>query len=93
MQPAYNPYDADATDSDHEPVYQQPGVKKPGFRDFKYHDSMKLDQNMEGSDSDEDSDEFITERKRYMENFRKRQIELEEMETQKRKVRRELRHS
>ena len=78
-------YDADATDSDHEPVYQQP-IKNPGFRDFKYHDLMNLNQTMDETDTDEDSDEFIAERKQYMENSRKRQIVLEEIETQKRKV-------
>jgi hypothetical protein len=84
--PSYNhTYDADATDSDHEPTYQA-AVKKSGFRDFKYHDSMKLEPNLDESDSDEDSDEFITERIEYMKNIRKRQINLEEQETQKRKV-------
>ena len=80
-------YDADATDSDHEPAYQA-AVKKSGtFRDFKYHNSMNLDQsNFDVTDSDEDSDEFIAERLEYMKNAKKRQMEIEEMENQKRKV-------
>jgi hypothetical protein len=86
-------YDADATDSDHEPMYQPPANKKSaaaaaaaGFRDFKYHDSMQLDHNMDATDTDEDSDEFQAERIEYLKNVRKRQLELEEQEVQKRKV-------
>jgi hypothetical protein len=84
-------YDADATDSDHEPMYQPPGNKKSaaaanGFRDFKYHDSMQLDHNMDATDTDEDSDEFQAERIEYLKNVRKRQLELEEQEARKRKV-------
>jgi hypothetical protein len=83
-------YDADATDSDHEPAYQAAVSKKAaagsGFRDFKYHDSMQLDQNMDVTDSDDDSDEFQTERIEYLKNSRKRQMELEEQESRRRKV-------
>lgn len=98
---SYNPtYDADATDSDHEPAYQAALRKhqqaenyrqQHAFRDFKYHGSMNVDatdaQALDEYDTvDDDSDEFVVERMEYMENVRKRQINLEAEENEKRKA-------
>jgi hypothetical protein len=83
----YQPmYDADATDSEHEPVYV-PSANKSVFRDFKYHDSMNIDrQGLDATESDNDSDEFMSERIEYMKRARKRQMGVEEREAHKRKV-------
>lgn len=81
-----HPYDADATDSDNEPAYQAATKKAMASRDFKYHDAMDIDQDIEATDSTEDSDEFTNQRQTYMTKSRKRQLDLNEAETSNREV-------
>lgn len=64
------------------------GKKNSSFRDFKYHDSMNLaDNDPDKTDTEvDDDDTFAAEKAEYMRNSRKRQLEVEDQEAEKRKV-------
>lgn len=86
---ASNHYDADATDSDSEEVrtMMMPNGNKglpPGYQRAPNIDD---DVDMERTDSDESVGDHDEERAQYMMKIRKRQLELEEVEAQRRKVR------
>lgn len=78
---------------DNEAVDMEPGTKGSGkknssFRDFKYHDSMNLvDNDPDKTDTEvDDDDTFAAERVEYLKNSRKRQLEIEDQESERRKV-------
>lgn len=64
------------------------GKKNSSFRDFKYHDSMNLaDIDPDKTDTEvDDDDTFAAEKAEYLRNSRKRHIEVEDQEAEKRKV-------
>lgn len=64
------------------------GKKNSSFRDFKYHDSMNLaDIDPDKTDTEvDDDDTFAVEKAEYLKNSRKRHIEVEDQEAEKRKV-------
>ena len=56
------------------------------FKDFKYHDSMKVTEDADKSDTDVDDDVFQAEKQAYLAKQKKRRLELAGLETEKRKV-------
>lgn len=86
-------WDADVTDSDTELGVAPNGRSgKQSNHAFKYHELIKLQQQQnqldaDGSDSSVASDEFREERINYITRTRKRQMQIEQMEADNRKVR------
>ena len=56
------------------------------FKDFKYHDSMKVTEDVDKSDTDLDDDVFQLEKKAYLEKQKRRVRESANGENEKRKV-------
>lgn len=56
------------------------------FKDFKYHDSMKVTEDVDKSDTDMDDDVFQLEKKAYLEKQKRRVREISNGENEKRKV-------
>lgn len=56
------------------------------FKDFKYHDSMKVTEDVDKSDTDVDDDVFQIEKKAYLEKQKRRVREIANGENEKRKV-------
>lgn len=89
-----HPIDVDVTDTEQGASFgRSSGKKNSSFRDFKYHDSMNLaDNDPDKTDTEVDDDEtFAVERAEYIRNSRKRQLEVEDQEAEKRKVENRLR--
>lgn len=57
------------------------------FKDFKYHDSMKVTEDPDKSDTDIDDDVYQKEREAYIAKRLKRRVEISGVEADKRKVR------
>lgn len=86
---SFHSVDIDFTDTEQGPSHGKgSGKKNSSFRDFKYHDSMNLaDNDPDKTDTEvDDDDTFAAERAEYMKNARKRQLEIEDQESEKRKV-------
>lgn len=56
------------------------------FKDFKYHDSMKVTEDADKSDTDVDDDVYKVEKQAYLAKLRKRTLDIASEETEKRKV-------
>lgn len=81
--------DVDVTDTEQGTSQDKgSGKKNSSFRDFKYHDSMNLaDIDPDKTDTEvDDDDTFAVEKAEYLKNSRKRHIEVEDQEAEKRKV-------
>lgn len=86
---SFHTADVDVTDTEQGASQGKGSGKKSGsFQDFKYHDSMNLaDNDPDKTDTEvDDDDTFAAEKVEYLKNSRKRHIEVEDQEAEKRKV-------